>query len=207
MAVRKAVSGPIEIEIPEMEVEQMLVTLRGVSEIITHNFGEEAMKKLEDSQGHKPKGPREARDPEAEFRDSLYVIDEADERYGFPAIAVKLAMVGAGRFTQEQMTRIRGMLNVLSPDGGDLLEIAGAKPRMRRDHVRLASGVASIAYRPGFKPWSTEVLIEFNANVIPRGQVLNLLRIAGFSIGVGDWRPEKDGPFGRFTIGDVKVLG
>ena len=32
------------------------------------------------------------------------------------------------------------------------------------------------------------------------GQVVNLLSLGGFSVGGCEWRPEKDGDKGRFTV-------
>jgi hypothetical protein len=42
--------------------------------------------------------------------------------------------------------------------------------------------------------------IQFNANVISAEQIVNLLTLAGFGVGVGEWRPERNGSFGRFHV-------
>lgn len=192
------------IEIPQIKLNRMIVTIEGQTPLIVHRFGERARKQIEDKQQKAAKMAKEARHPEAEFRDALYVIDEAQERYGFPAAGIKKALVYAGgRFADEQMTVLRGLINIL----GDMLEIKGSKPKMRSDTVRLAGGkVSSIAYRPMFFPWEITVPVVFNETMISESQVLNLFQIAGFSIGIGDWRPEKNGTFGQFTIkGEVSV--
>jgi len=71
---------------------------------------------------------------------------------------------------------------------------------MREDMVRVGMGVADIRYRPQFDPWAAKVRIAFNAAAISPEQIANLLDIAGFGVGVGEWRPEKDGSFGRFHV-------
>lgn len=185
------------IEIPAIQLETMTVVLEGQTPLIVHRFGERARKKIEEKQQRVARGAVEPRDPDAEFRDSLYVIDEEAEKYGFPAAGVKKALVTAGgRFTDEKMTVLRGILNVM----GDLLEIEGSKPTMRQDQVRLAGGTSSIAYRPMFDPWMLRVPVVYNRAMIRREQVINLFQIAGFSIGLGDWRPEKNGTFGCFIV-------
>ena len=187
------------IEIPEIQLGRLLVTIEGQTPLLTHRFGERSRAAIEDKQQGAARTARPPRDPEAEFRDGLYVI--ADERYGFPASGIKKALVAAGgRFADEQMTVLRGVINIL----GDLLEIRAPAPRMRSDPVRLGGGrVSSISYRPAFWPWELDVPIVFNAALLSEAQLLNLVQIAGFSIGIGDWRPEKSGTFGTFTIKGV----
>ena len=114
------------IEIPEIQLGRLLVTLDGATPLITHRFGERARKAIEDKQQGAPRTAKPPRDPEAELRDALYVLGA--ERYGFPAAGIKKALVAAGgRFADEQMTVLRGVVNVL----GDLLEIRAPPPRMR----------------------------------------------------------------------------
>ncbi len=192
------------IEIPAVNLKRMKVTIEGVTPLITHRFGERARALIEDKQQHKAKGAKEARNPREEFEDSLYVIQSPNGkpgRYGFPAAGVKKALVSAGgRFAGEKMTELRGVVNVV----GDLLEIKGSEPEMRADRVKLQMK-SSIAYRPEFKAWEIEVPVTYNASVIGEAQILNLFQLAGFSVGIGDWRPERDGTFGQFVIKGVEA--
>ena len=190
------------IEIPAIELLRLQVTIHGETPLIVHRFGERARKLIEDKQQKRAALAKEARDPEAEFQDALYMTP--DGRFGFPAAGVKKALVYAGgRFTEEKMTVLRGCVNVM----GDLLTIEGSEPTMRSDTVRLSGGkVTSIAYRPQFWPWSIRVPVVYNATMLSEAQVLNLFQIAGFAIGIGDWRPERNGTFGQFSIGEVEAL-
>jgi hypothetical protein len=184
------------IEIPEISLSRLVVTIVGQTPLITHRFGERARKAIEDKQQHAARMAKPPREPEADFQDALYALDE--DRYGFPASGIKKALVCAGgRFADETMTIIRGVVNI----PGDLLAIRAPAPTMRSDTVRVDGGrVASIAYRPQFWPWEIDVPIVFNANLLSEAQLMNLVQLAGFSIGIGDWRPEKSGTFGTFTI-------
>ena len=71
---------------------------------------------------------------------------------------------------------------------------------MREDMVRVGMGTVDIRFRPEFRQWGMSVLIQFNARAISQEQVVNLLNLGGFSVGVGEWRPEKDGDKGRFSV-------
>ena len=54
--------------------------------------------------------------------------------------------------------------------------------------------------RPMFDlPWSAEFNIEYDTELVDKTQLENWLDIAGRRIGLGDWRPEKSGLYGRFT--------
>lgn len=53
--------------------------------------------------------------------------------------------------------------------------------------------------RPSFFPWRIKVALDINTTMIRPEQVLEVLQLAGYTVGVGDYRPEKGGGFGRFT--------
>jgi hypothetical protein len=65
----------------------------------------------------------------------------------------------------------------------------------------VGEGTADIRYRPEFKQWKMPVTLKFNAAVISVEQIANLLNTAGFGVGIGEWRPEKNGSYGRFHVG------
>lgn len=187
------------IEIPEIKLDRMTVSVRGTSPLLTNRFGENAITMIENKQQKKAKGVKEARDPEAEFREKLHVIDLKKKIYGYPSVGIKKCLVvSGGRFADEKMTHLRGAINVL----GALIPILAPEPTMRTDTVRLQGGVTSIAYRPQFMPWEMEIPLVFNASIIGPAQILNLFQIAGFAVGFGAWRPELNGTFGQFVLKD-----
>lgn len=48
--------------------------------------------------------------------------------------------------------------------------------------------------------WRATVRFEVDTDFISDKQVRELLEIGGRTVGVGDYRPERSGPFGRFTV-------
>jgi hypothetical protein len=85
---------------------------------------------------------------------------------------------------------------------GDMVTIEG-KPVMREDVVKVGkfpNKVADLRYRAEFKKWSCVLTIKYNARVLTQDQIINLLHLAGFAVGIGEWRPEKSGQFGMFHV-------
>lgn len=183
----------VKIQLPKLNLQTMQVTLIGDSPLICHAWSAKAKKAMLDQQMKKGRAKKEAKDPEKDYEDSLYMHDG---RYGFPAVAFKSAAVGACRYVEGlPMTVARGAFHII----GEMIAIDG-EPSPREDMVRLNGTTADIRYRGEFKEWRATLLIQFNASAISPEQIVNLLDVAGFGVGVGEWRPERNGSYGRFHV-------
>lgn len=60
--------------------------------------------------------------------------------------------------------------------------------------------------RPCFKNWTLQFTIEYDENEIDFGHIKQILDYAGRYVGIGDFRPEKGGPFGRFLVSEFKEI-
>jgi hypothetical protein len=58
--------------------------------------------------------------------------------------------------------------------------------------------------RPVFKTWALKFTIEYDADEISAITIKEILEYAGNRVGIGDFRPEKGGPFGRFMVTNFK---
>lgn len=188
-----AKSATAMIELPPLNIQRVQLTLVGDSPLIVHAWSEKAKRQMLDKQMKKATKAKEAKDPEADYEACFYRTP--DGHYGFPAIGVKSAMVGACRFVDMRMTQARGAFHIDS----EMLRVIG-EPRPREDMVRVGMGAADIRYRPEFPEWRIPVVIKFNASLISPEQLANLLNTAGFGIGIGEWRPERNGSYGRFHV-------
>jgi len=184
----------IEIELPKLNIQQLQVTLIGDAPLICHAWSVKAKKQMLDKQMKRAKTAKEAKDPEQDFKDSLYPYPGGG--YGFPVVAFKAAAVDACSHV-EGVTKVeaRGAFHI----NGELAKIEGM-PTPREDMVRVGMGTADIRYRGEFKEWRTTLTIRFNANVLSAEQIVNLFNTAGFAIGVGEWRPQRDGSYGLFHV-------
>lgn len=55
-------------------------------------------------------------------------------------------------------------------------------------------------HRPRFDDWSASFVVRVNETLLPPDFVQQLLTEGGQQIGIGDYRPEKSGPFGTFNV-------
>lgn len=199
-AKQKAPISADSIVLPKMDRRIVHIRLIGDAPLICHAWSAKAKKQMLDKQMKRAKQAKEAKSPEADFQESLYPFPGGG--YGFPVVAFKSAAVDA-------CSHIEGITKVIARGAfhidGELVRIEG-EPTMREDMVRVGLGTADIRYRGQFLTWATELAVRFNAAVISAEQITHLFNVAGFAIGVGEWRPQRDGSFGLFhsaTDGDV----
>lgn len=195
------------VTIPKINVQTIELRLVGDSPLICHRWSEKAKKQMRDKQQKKAKTAKEAKDPWQDFIESLYWLTDRPEKvaekdiakatFGFPSVGFKAAAVGAVRFSDGmKMTEARGAFHVI----GEYVAIVGT-PTMREDLVRVGMGTADLRYRGEFKTWEATLQIAYNTDAVSAEQIVNLFNLAGFGVGVGEWRPEKDGSYGRFHVG------
>lgn len=174
----------------------LTLTITGTSPLVVHRFGSKARREIETKQQKLAKLPKGARDPDAEYKDAMYLFK--DGSHGFPAggIAAALETASVDVFPKKK-SMIRRNLWVEDDgtdtiDGWGLVKISG-KPCMRSDVVRLAgpSRPADMRYRPEYNPWSMVIRVRFDARMLEPDQVMQLAIVAGESIGLGEGRPEK----------------
>lgn len=186
----------VRIEIPPINIQRTSIRIVGDTPLIVHNWSEKSKKEMLDKQMKKASTGRTTKDPEQDFRDSLYVLP--DGRYGFPSVGFKNAAVTACTSLDKSVTKVgaRQAFHV----SGELVVIEGDQPTPREDMVRVGMGSADLRYRGEFKNWYADIEVVFNPHAMSLEQIINLFNYAGFGVGVGEWRPEKNGQFGRFHV-------
>lgn len=214
------------IVLPDIDIKYLTVRIVGDSPLIVHRWSEKAKKEMLDKQMKKATAGKDAKNPMRDFLDAMYWLDESGNaidtpselkdvtmdtphdkieeviskgRFGFPACAFKACAINAGyqQGVIAKKTTARGAFHVI----GEFAVIKG-DIEMREDMVQIGgiSRVADIRYRPEFRNWETTLSVRYNAKAITAEQIVNLLNYGGFSNGVGEWRPEKDGSFGTFHV-------
>jgi|SRR5215471_1874740 len=199
------------------------VPIVGTAPLIVHQFGEKARHIMLAAQMGEV-AEREPKNPDQLYKDSMYPLDPAadgTERYGFPAVAFKAAIINGARFFKGSKLTMEGLkasvfvqgegsqmlvplLQAVTTDAGELIEQAKpAEPRPREDTVRNASGVADIRFRGEYWPWSAMIRVVYVTRQLTAESVVNLVDAAGLG-GVGEWRPSsktsKTGVYGTWSV-------
>ena len=195
------------IEIPALNEQVLMLKIVGDTPLITHKWSERQKKKIRDKQAKQASNAKEARDPWQEFCESMYWLTEMpmvpteedikEAKFGFKSIALKDAAVTACT-SVSSVTKVaaRQAFHVV----GEFLEIQSNPPYMREDAVRIGMGTSDLRYRGCFDNWSVTFKVRFNADLISTEQLTHLFNIAGFAVGLGEWRPEKNGQNGMFHV-------
>ena len=187
------------IRIKPIDFARVRVVAVGDSMIVQHRIGESNIEKLEESTREKKiKVKRQPRNIEREYNEATYFLPDG-KTLACPSMWFKQSMVNACSF-------IEGINKTLARAAffieGDLIPINGTR-KMRTDVVRLGGigKTAQTRYRPEVFPWSVTLPIKYRPDLIDVSDLCNLLNHAGFSVGVGEDRPQKrGGQWGLFHV-------
>lgn len=137
------------------------------------------------------------------------LFDEAIKngaKFGFPVTAFKQAGNSAAYrmgWVKNQMA-LRGAY-FLSSEYGELAHIQGDLPALREDTVKVGMGSSDLRYRPIFEHWYCDLTLSVNTGFgLSFDDIINVINAGGAGVGVGEWRPEKDGIYGRYHVEIVK---
>ena len=215
MATTKKTIDSVAIEIPQLKMETAIIHVVGDTPLIVHKWSEKAKKEIRDKQMKKATTKKEAKDPVADFIDTLYWLEGEPEekteeaftaainngaRFGFPATGFKqCAIMGAYRLGADIKTTVAKAAIIIPCE---YIEIKGKAVTMREDMVKVGgiSKVADIRYRAQIEDWEADIPVKYVSSVMSLEQVINLFNLGGFACGVGEWRNEKNGIFGAFHV-------
>lgn len=218
MTTKKKNDNEEQIIIPSLNIQYLTIRLVGDTPLICHAWSEKAKLMMLQKQTKKATAGTKIRKPSVEYADSLYWLtekpnllddlsdDEAQKiladvipksKFGFPATAFKAAAIDAAyqQNIVNTKTTLRGAIHII----GDLIEIQGT-PKPREDMVKIGKGTADLRYRAEFQNWAVTITIKYNANVISPQQIASFFNFGGFSNGVGEWRPSRNGTYGTFHV-------
>jgi hypothetical protein len=178
--------------------EKVKVQIEGITPLLFNRF--------RDTQIEGKSKKRTGAQTESDIEDKLYVVDE---KICLPAVYIKnciteaskqFKIVGKGKSTYSKLVAstvdIEPFMIELKAGKYEVFRISAVNP-MTRGRM--------MTERPEFNKWSAEFEIIINDPAVPISVVNEILEHAGKYVGVGDWRPQTKGMFGKFMITSFKT--
>jgi hypothetical protein len=191
------------IEIAEIKMARIRCNILGRTPLIMHRFSKKAREELlfpKAKANAAEKATNLKHDPINEFRECVYLNrdDSTPSRIHTPTDAFSKALANAALdmpgASKSQMLRLTSVVSTQ-------INLFGV-PQMRMDMVRSSdmARTPDVRTRSCFSEWACSIEIEFVSSLIKEGHVVNLLGAAGVIVGIGDWRPQKGGSYGKFSV-------
>lgn len=224
MATKKT-DETIVIKMEKIEEKSVKLRIVGDTPLIMHCWSEKSKKQMLDAMtgaskgkkkepkrpviefissmnwlSHQPEIPDDCTDEEAELLFEKAIAEGAE--FGFPAMSFKLAANSAAYrlgWVKNQMG-LRGAYYI-RPQVGDFVVIHSDPPVMREDPVTVGMGGTDLRYRGEFRNWYADIELSYSpAFGFSLEALVNILNAGGYACGVGEWRPERDGLYGKFHV-------
>ena len=140
---------------------------------------------------------------ESEWRGALY-WDKALGPY-LPSANIRATLVDGAKLSKLGKAVQRGTMLLadkirLEYSGPRDPQVMVKDPRFIDCRSVCVSGKRLMRYRPVFDKWAVDVEVTFDPAIIEERQIVDSMRAAGSLIGLGDFRPNKGGHFGRFSV-------
>lgn len=165
------------------------VTIKGISPLLMNRFPMEPIAGLD----KKP--------AEEQAQIALY---EIDGRPYIPGVNIQRALIagsayskGKGRASLQKVVSAALFIDTMLCDLGE-----GTSKWVvdARSVVIPATKGRIVRYRPRFDEWNTEFQLSFDETLLSETQVRTVVDDTGARVGLLDFRPERKGPFGRFSV-------
>lgn len=180
------------------------VTIKGTTPLLQHRFGEAA-------EGDSGKATRRVaiknEAPREQAEKACYRDDDGTLYFPGAAIARLLREAGGGHKQRGSRKSLKFILPAAVLVLDDVVPLFNANDKKAKEFevdsrpVVIPSTKGRIMrHRPRLDEWSAKFRLRVNETVLDADIVQQLLVEGGQQIGIGDFRPEKGGPFGTFHV-------
>lgn len=189
-----------------MEIKELNYTIQGLTPLLMHNPRSLMMAS---GNGHGPKKQKVLPSAEEEAETGAY--RNAEGILGFPAIGVRNAMITAAGAFKHKTRSWKGFVTHVQIKPDDLLLLHNEKGPVTDFEIDVRRCVIKgrgsiVRARPLIQSWQASFAFVVDTSMLPTDEPHELIKTflleAGSRIGIGDYRPEKTGWFGRFTVLD-----
>lgn len=178
------------------------VTIEGVTPLLCNRFTDAAAAKASSSSSSAIVGDKGS--PLEQAEPKLYTDEEG--KAGIPQPNLFRCILDAGKYFKAGKSKITTQKSSLIPACLSIDElfipIQHKEPwTVDTRPVRIPStGGRILCHRPCFNDWSMTFTCEIDTDIISAKLFRELVDAAGKRIGLGDFRPDCKGPFGKFVV-------
>lgn len=139
--------------------------------------------------------------PRAQAAARLY-LDQAGQPV-LPGLNILRCICGAERGRKSSVAQVMPHLGVQERE----VRILSPRPWVVDTRsVRLPqTGERGLCHRPRFDDWRLVFTLLVETGALEEAGIHQMVHLAGRRIGIGDYRPERGGPFGRFDVAGWEV--
>jgi len=176
-------------------------TIQGVTPLLMNRFCESSEVKVSSGTSAATVGKRDS--PREQATRKAYMDDKG--RLYIPGPNIFACLVAAGKFHKVGKSKVTTMRSSLVPAAVTIQDIVcplGTKSfeTDSRSVVVPATGGRIMCHRPRLDEWKLTFTLEVDTSIFSPEFVRQLVDDAGSKIGLGDFRPDRRGPFGRFKV-------
>lgn len=186
---------------------KIAITIQGTTSLLMNRFTENA--EVSVSGGTSPVMRGDKGTPREQAERKRY-CDEQGNLY-LPGPNIFACIINAGRFHKVGKRQLTTAKESLIPAGLSVLDLVcplkeAAWEVDSRSVVNPSTGGRVMCYRPRVDKWSTTFTLEIDEQVFSPNLVRAVIDDAGKKIGLGDFRPVRKGPFGKFVVTNWQVV-
>ena len=193
------------------------ITIRGVSPIVQHNgaagLDNRSPANIEKAAIARKRGSNRTEADDIRLRELETLTSLWLDGSGAPTVpeAAIRAVIETGARKLKQGPQVREGLIVERVEEFHYDKSLGSTAEELVKTVQFTTGVVVqrsriLRTRAKFDEWGVTFTVEVDHELVDREQLATWLDIAGRRIGLGDWRPEKSGHYGRFTTESIEAI-
>ena len=183
-------------------MKEIHVTVEGVTPLLLHRFSDEAQ--MVATSGARPSISNDSESPVDQAQSALYLDDEGIS--GIPQPNLYRSIIDAGKYFKIGKSKVTTLKSSIIPAAVGMRPLflpirseGGWKVDTRP--VRIPStGGRILRHRPCYDDWSLSFTLEYDEQMIGPKLLREIVDAAGARVGLGDFRPDCKGPFGKFKV-------
>lgn len=193
----------IQYDAGDVSLARLLISVVGVSPLLTHNPQSMGID-IGPTKGSRIPAPED----EAEagcYRKEDGSCSLKGEAFRGSTLGASSAWKAKAKKTMRSMLShivvVEELVTLQRPDGTPIKDYTIDKRRA----IVQKQGI--IRCRPRFDQWACVFHIDYDPNVVPDARmIVDVCADAGTRMGVGDYRPAKNGPFGRYRVLEYAIV-